>query len=357
MTNQDILRIAKTLGTGADPKKFYVYALLDSNRTPFYIGKGQGDRVWHHIMETLAKIGTKTNSTSLNYASSINLQEIDEINLTDKQATIISTLLTNNKIELVIIKWGMTEDEAYMCESSLINMQEFLHPGTLTNIVNGHASSKEKIAKNLDGFDTKARTADDFLKNVAINTLDFKTLKITEPIVFITINPSMEDWPEAYANNPNLNYDDYVYECVRGYWKVDNNRFQKAKYVIALNKQVVIGVYCIDSIVKFFDPNNIIPNYPERFRKNDKSAYNNLMPYSSSPNLVPQGNKDDYNKYKALVGFTKKTPSPTDQTYQTLKGLIRTTELNNGIFKTRQASVTYNYEVLKGNRLEFYSKW
>lgn len=357
MTSQDILRISKTLGTGADPKKFYVYTLLDSNRIPFYIGKGQGDRVWHHIMETLAIIDTKTNSTSWNYTSSINLQEIDGIDLTDKQATIISTLLTNNKIELVIIKWGLTEDEAYMCESSLINMQEFLHPGSLKNIVNGHASSKEKMAKNLDSFDTKARTVDDFLKNVAIDTLDFKTLNIQEPIVFITINPSMEDWPNASALNPNLNFDDYVYECVRGYWKVNKRRFQKAKYVIALNKQVVIGVYCIDSIVNFFNAGNKIPTYPRRFRINDTNAYNNLKQYSSSQNLVPQGSVAQFNKYNALVGFTKKTPSPTDQTYAKLQSLIRTTELNDTIFKTRQAAVTYNYEIVKGNTLSYYNKW
>ena len=42
-------RIIKKLSEGETPDKYYVYALCDpSTHLPFYIGKGEGGRVWQH---------------------------------------------------------------------------------------------------------------------------------------------------------------------------------------------------------------------------------------------------------------------------------------------------------------------
>ena len=41
--------ICKTLGQGNDKKKYYVYMLCNAkNGMPFYIGKGEGGRIWQH---------------------------------------------------------------------------------------------------------------------------------------------------------------------------------------------------------------------------------------------------------------------------------------------------------------------
>ena len=40
--------ICKTLGQGNDKKKYYVYMLCGAKNKPFYIGKGEGGRIWQH---------------------------------------------------------------------------------------------------------------------------------------------------------------------------------------------------------------------------------------------------------------------------------------------------------------------
>ncbi len=42
-----------------------------------------------------------------------------------------------------------------MCESALINLYDCLYPDELTNVVNRHASEKEKVAKRIQQRHTK----------------------------------------------------------------------------------------------------------------------------------------------------------------------------------------------------------
>ena len=71
-----------------------------------------------------------------------------------------------DKVEKVIIKWGLTEPEAFMAESALINLCNY-PDSTLTNVVSGHASEAEK--KNGIEFrnaeKTKARSVKAFLED------------------------------------------------------------------------------------------------------------------------------------------------------------------------------------------------
>lgn len=98
---------------------WYVYRLIDprSGHT-FYVGKGQGDRVFDHAR------GALNDDIDDSDAGMMNL----------KKETIRDILNTNLKVVHVIHRHGMTSsDIAYEVEASLIDA----YPG-LSNIVGGH---------------------------------------------------------------------------------------------------------------------------------------------------------------------------------------------------------------------------
>lgn len=176
--NDELTRLSYTLGENMEDR-FYVYMLQDDNGKPFYIGKGQGGRVFCHENDAdklLEVIRSENGDRNVDYSK-----------LSEKIKTIIKS---SGKVEKVIIKWGLTENEAFMCESALMNMYDYIFPETLTNISNGHASNAEKHSHALDGYKTKARNVQDFLDNVAIREVDFKEYCGNIPVVFITINKS-----------------------------------------------------------------------------------------------------------------------------------------------------------------------
>ena len=142
-------------------RKYYVYALCekkDGKLIPFYIGKGTGARVWNHKDEADKEY-----------------QEIQEEykNDKDKLDKALATLSAKKQmidrlgdnISHIIIKSGLTEYEAFMCESSLINLlnlKNLFYPNEneLTNKVNGHSNKFEKEAK----IDTAAETVEDYVR-------------------------------------------------------------------------------------------------------------------------------------------------------------------------------------------------
>ena len=158
MTSEECKRIQDTLGVG--PRSYYVYALC-TDSGPFYIGKGKGLRILNH--QDVALLAEE------------NVNADDTLSSDEKQERIraMSTKLQNliaNKEEIapVIIKWGLTEHEAFMCESSLINLLKFCKGKSiseLTNLVNGHASPVE-LANSAD-VKTKARPLSLFLTECA----------------------------------------------------------------------------------------------------------------------------------------------------------------------------------------------
>lgn len=129
--NDELTRLSYTLGENMEDR-FYVYMLQDDNGKPFYIGKGQGGRVFCHENDAdklLEVIRSENGDRNVDYSK-----------LSEKIKTIIKS---SGKVEKVIIKWGLTENEAFMCESALMNMYDYIFPETLTNISNGHASNAE----------------------------------------------------------------------------------------------------------------------------------------------------------------------------------------------------------------------
>lgn len=112
--NDELTRLSYTLGENMEDR-FYVYMLQDDNGKPFYIGKGQGGRVFCHENDAdklLEVIRSENGDRNVDYSK-----------LSEKIKTIIKS---SGKVEKVIIKWGLTENEAFMCESALMNMYDYI---------------------------------------------------------------------------------------------------------------------------------------------------------------------------------------------------------------------------------------
>ena len=140
-------RIIKKLSEGETPDKYYVYALCDpSTHLPFYIGKGEGGRVWQHEDGLTADLLESIEAEKANLSSDQEEKVRQEV--AAKHKRIAELKKQYSEIETVIIKWGLTENEAFMAESALINLCSYLDNGrSLTNVVNGHASKKEKESR------------------------------------------------------------------------------------------------------------------------------------------------------------------------------------------------------------------
>lgn len=109
---------------------YYVYALVDPRDNKiFYIGKGKGNRVFQHAKDAL-----KENDVSL---------KLDYIR---------AILKEGKRVKLYILRHNLTEDIAYVLESTLIDMltyNKFNRINQLTNLVAGHHQWDEGI-RNID---------------------------------------------------------------------------------------------------------------------------------------------------------------------------------------------------------------
>ena len=241
--------------------KYYVYALCEKRGDeliPFYIGKGQGDRVWQHeigavdAQERVKEIKELAKDIAGEGATETAQEEARkkaEREISAKYKRINE--LGADRIEKVIIKWGMTSDEAFMAESALINllnMSNCVYPqaAKLTNVANGHASKGEKIS---GASDTMARGLDQFYLECAQKPLyfedDFQEKYIKA--IFISVNNS---YPHCLEQTQ-IPVEEAIRNSARGYWRVRATNLPD--YLVALYQKRIVGIYRIDGIKKILD--------------------------------------------------------------------------------------------------------
>ena len=178
---------------------YYVYALIDPrNNQVFYIGKGTGNRVFSHEIES----GKSQKSEKAKF------QKIREIET------------SGQSVKRVIINWGMTEAESFAAEASLINLMGFLSSDTLSNEVAGHHVHE-------------AVSVEDF--EIMYGAEHLQPENIQHSIMVIKINKRYRRDMTAAE----------LYDVVRGIWRasLSSIKRRKVEYVFGVYNQLIVAVY------------------------------------------------------------------------------------------------------------------
>lgn len=178
---------------------FYVYALIDPrDEKVFYIGKGTGNRVFSHEYES----GKSRNSEKQKL---LKIQEIENSGFSVKR---------------LIVNWGLTENEAFVAEASLINLLKYIGDVQLTNDVSGHHVHESLTVEEFEQL----------YGAVPLNKEDIK-----HSILVIKIN-------KLYRRGMS---ESEIYDAVRGFWAASLKSIEarKVEYVFGVYNGLIVGVY------------------------------------------------------------------------------------------------------------------
>jgi hypothetical protein len=173
----------------ASKLKTYVYRLIDPrNGETFYVGKGQGNRVFSHVREQIE--GDDPNNK---------LKRIREIRL------------AGFEVAHVIHRHGMDEKTAFEVEAALIDA----YPG-LTNIVGGAGSN-----------DFGAAHAEEIISRYSAEPAVFQ-----HKALLISVNRSATETS--------------LYEATRYAWKISKSKAEQAEVVLATRQGLIVGAFTAD---------------------------------------------------------------------------------------------------------------
>jgi len=168
--------------------KTYVYRLIDPrNGETFYIGKGQGNRVFSHIRAE---------------------QNLDGDEIDNKLQRIREIRIAGFEVAHVIHRHGMDNKTAFEVESALIDA----YPG-LTNIAGGNGSN-----------DYGAMHAKAIIRRYRADPAVFQ-----HKVLLISVNRSATETS--------------LYEATRYAWKLNQSKAEQAEYVLATWQGVIVGAF------------------------------------------------------------------------------------------------------------------
>ena len=183
--------------------KAYVYLLVDPRDDKiFYVGKGNGNRVFQHVACALTTP--------------------DE---SDKLEVIRSIMDDGYDVKHYIIRHGLTDEEAFIVESVLIDFlthKGFKDVAKITNIVAGHHQ-----------FDRGIKSVEEIELLYNVDDISEKSLNKYR-IIAINVNKT---YGKTSAFHPNL------YEATRKSWDVSKSKASKADYVLSEYKGIVRAIY------------------------------------------------------------------------------------------------------------------
>ena len=179
--------------------KCYVYVLVDPrNNCIFYVGKGSGNRVYQHAQAALVE-----DSPSLKLST---IREIKGLGL---------------DVKYYIIRHNLSEQEAYLVESSIIDLltyPAFNKGNILTNIVSGHHQWNE-------GIKTDEEILYDCPKIVP---------RPEDRLLLVSLNKSYQ---QSKATGVYRRANDY--ESVRKYWQLSSDKANKVTHILGIYRGIV----------------------------------------------------------------------------------------------------------------------
>lgn len=183
--------------------KAYVYLLVDPRDNKiFYVGKGNGNRVFQHVACAL--------TTS---------DESDKLEL-------IRTIIDEGyEVRYYIIRHGLTDEEAFIVESVMIDFltyKDFKDVAKITNIAAGHHQ-----------FDRGIKSVKEIEMLYNVDDIVEEDLN-KHKIIAINVNKT---YGKTSAFHPNL------YEATRKSWDVSRGKASKAEFVLSEYKGIVRAIY------------------------------------------------------------------------------------------------------------------
>ena len=207
--------------------KNHVYRLIDPrDGSTFYVGRGQANRVFDHVKQSLKVTDHKKEDLRLE-----TIRKIEGLGL---------------KPIHVIHRHGMSPGEAKLAEAVLIDA----YPG-LTNIVAGEGSN-----------DYGPANAEELAKRYGASEIEFE---LDRKIMVIKTKWSTVETRELRDGIPEH---DGVYEAVRSSWTVSKKKADQADYVLAVIDGICRGVYIPDVWKKAPTP----PGKPQRWEFDGRKA-------------------------------------------------------------------------------------
>ena len=183
---------------------YYVYALADptDGGKIFYIGKGEGDRVFQH-----ARAAKELEDEAV---KSLKLQTIRHI------------LDAGQQVQTYILRHGLREREAFIVEAVIIDL--LTNDKTANRCVN---AVLHNIQGGHDQRELGIRTAEELEAQYGSEPLG----EVTEPLLIININGTY--------NNP----DTTIYDATRYCWHLTPERANQAKYILSEYQGVVRAIF------------------------------------------------------------------------------------------------------------------
>jgi len=201
----------------------YVYALTDASDRVFYVGKGQGNRVFQHIDEVRRLMDNDPNGL-------LGKPEADDEQdsaMGPKRQRIAQLLREGTPPRMYIVREGLTTEQALLIEASLISVLDWQLDGVLTNQAAGQGTT-------------------------AFGLKTVEELEATKGEPFkLTVLPGLNESEEVIAINVNRRWDEVVtskstlLDISRGHWKLSKSRADRCRYAIIHANGIVRGVFGI----------------------------------------------------------------------------------------------------------------
>src|SRR3989344_7116616 len=172
---------------------YYVYLLIDPRTDKvFYVGKGCGNRINHHLLGALEEKTKETEKIK-------RIREIQKVEL---------------EVEHTILRHGLTEKEAFEVESAVIDLLDLEN---LTNLVLGHHTTDRGLMK---------------LEDIKIKYED-KEAVFNETVLLLNIK---DQFYRGISTSE-------LYKITMGNWSVNLTRVKNIKIICAISFGIIREVY------------------------------------------------------------------------------------------------------------------